>query len=79
LGQVRIGCDRGHNHGIDAAFVEGITLNHQDRTPKARARAPRLGKRGPPHLSTSHYHSSFGREVHCMCAKVSSRRDASWL
>jgi hypothetical protein len=79
VGQAHIGRDNGHYHGIDAAFVEGIILNHQDRTPKAWARAPRLGKRGPPDLSTSHYHSSFGREAHCMCAKVSSRRDDSWL
>jgi hypothetical protein len=60
-------------------LVKGITLNNQDRAPKTRARATRLRKRGPPDLSTSHYQSSFGREAHCMCAKVSSRRDNSWL
>ena len=72
---------RQHNddRGAQAAAVEGVALNDQNRTTIARSRTARRFELGPPDLSTLDYHVSRPRDRRCARVNRVSRRLSSEL
>ena len=64
FGEPEIAGDDRNDYGLNAAAVEGVSLNHQNRPAETRLRAARIRQVGPPNLSSGHrgYQESLLRD-----------------
>jgi len=55
VGQAQVRCNDGRDNCADAAVIEAICRNDQQRPSQARARSGGLWQRSPPNLAAAHY------------------------
>src|SRR5437588_8225288 len=59
IGPLHIACERNADNGRDPAPVQGISLDDNDRSPKAWSGSRRLRQIGPPNICLANHHSTF--------------------